>query len=157
VTAVATGETRAPSLRRILAATDFSAGAGRALAYAETVARRLGAELVLVHVSEALAVVPGSDLAERQRIAAREQLDAQVDELAGRGLAARAVLRAGLPFDEIVAAADAEGADLIVMGTHGRSGLSHLLMGSVAERVVRQASCPVLTVPYRAKRGTPPG
>jgi nucleotide-binding universal stress UspA family protein len=62
------------------------------------------------------------------------------------GLKSRGLLKVGAPFLEIINAAHGEGADLIVLGTHGRTGLAHVLMGSVAERVVRKAHCPVLTI-----------
>ncbi|MEK7715145.1 MAG: universal stress protein, partial [candidate division NC10 bacterium] len=62
------------------------------------------------------------------------------------GIPVRWALEVGVPFEEIVKAAEKEGADMIVMGTHGRSGLNRLLLGSVAERVIRLAPCPVLTV-----------
>jgi universal stress protein A len=62
------------------------------------------------------------------------------------GVKARGLMRVGAPFLEIINAAQGEAADLIVMGTHGRTGLAHVLMGSVAERVVNKAPCPVLTV-----------
>jgi universal stress protein A len=135
-----------PAIDRILAATDFSAGSERALEYAEEMAHRFGAEIVLLHVDEAFAALPGSEIAEDQRRAAERELEAQTRQLAAKGLRVRALLRIGLAVEEIVGAAEAERADLVVMGTHGRSGLSHLLMGSVAERVVRRARCPVLTV-----------
>ena len=71
---------------------------------------------------------------------------ARAAALAAEGVTARAVVRAGVPWREIVHLAAEEHADMIVMGTQGRTGLEHLLLGSVAERVVRTAPCPVLTV-----------
>jgi nucleotide-binding universal stress UspA family protein len=69
-----------------------------------------------------------------------------VDKARGEGLDARAVLRTGVVHEEIVTLAKGEQADLVVIGTHGRGGISRVLLGSVADRVVRLAHCPVLTV-----------
>jgi nucleotide-binding universal stress UspA family protein len=77
---------------------------------------------------------------------ASRQLDALVQEVKSRRPSIHAVLREGPTVDEILNAARETSADVIVIGTHGRTGLPHVLLGSVAERVVRRASCPVLTV-----------
>jgi nucleotide-binding universal stress UspA family protein len=131
---------------RIVAATDFSLGSLAALEYAEELAHRFEAEVILVHAEEVLGVVPGSDMAARARIDAERELARTATGLRARGLRVRTILRPGLPAEEILHVARAEHASLIVMGTHGRSGLAHMVMGSVAERVVRAAPCPVLTV-----------
>jgi nucleotide-binding universal stress UspA family protein len=78
--------------------------------------------------------------------AAERELARTVRELRDQHLAARSLLRSGTPADEILATAEAEGASLIVMGTHGRKGMERMLLGSVAEHVARAASRPVLTV-----------
>jgi universal stress protein A len=142
----------AKQIARVLVPTDFSVCSMWALRYAEEMARRFGAEIVLVHVDQSL--VPASQLAETQHAAAREELDGLVAFLHERGMPAHSVLRSGGPAEEIVATAEVEHADLIVMGTHGRSGLTHVLMGSVAESVVRRSSCPVLTVRHSAREQT---
>jgi nucleotide-binding universal stress UspA family protein len=144
---------------KIVAATDFSDDSVRALTYAEELARKFGAEIILLHVDQPLAPVmltpefgAGLDtgamsrIAEEQRLLAQRELDKIVGRLRDSEIKARSLLRVGSPFLEVIHAAQAEGADLIVMGTHGRSGLVHVLMGSVAERVVRKAPCAVLTV-----------
>jgi nucleotide-binding universal stress UspA family protein len=77
---------------------------------------------------------------------ATSSLEDWVSKARGEGLAARAALRTGVPYEEIVALARDERADLVVIGTRGRSGLDRVLLGSVADRVVRLAPCPVLTV-----------
>jgi nucleotide-binding universal stress UspA family protein len=87
-----------------------------------------------------------NQIAEEQRLLAVRELDQVTARLRETGVKARSLLRVGAPFLEILNAAQSEGADLIVMATHGRSGLVHVLMGSVAERFVRKAGCPVLTV-----------
>ena len=148
-----------PTLTKILAANDFSDDSTRALGYAEELARKFGAEIVVLHVDQPLAPVmlapefgPSIDtgvmsrIAEEQRLLAQKELDKIVARLRDGGLKARSLLRVGAPFLEIINAAQTENADLIVMGTHGRSGLAHVLLGSVAERVVQKASCPVLTI-----------
>jgi nucleotide-binding universal stress UspA family protein len=137
-----------PDVHRIMLATDFSSGSVRARAFAAMLARRLGAELLIAHVSEPLAIVPGSDLAAEEAAETERELDGVVAELVREGLAARGILVPGEPAAEIVALAEREHADLIVLGTHGRSGLAHVLLGSVAERVLRRARCPVVVVPH---------
>jgi nucleotide-binding universal stress UspA family protein len=87
-----------------------------------------------------------SRIAEEQRVLAQRELDKTVTRIRDDGLKARSMLKVGSPFLEIITTAQSEGADLIVLGTHGRSGLAHVLLGSVAERVVRKSPCPVLTI-----------
>jgi universal stress protein A len=147
-----------PIFTKILAPTDFSDDSSHALAFAEELARRFSAEIILLHVDQPLAPVmvselsPGLDIgamsriAEEQRLLALRELDMMIARLRDSGLKSRGLLKVGAPFLEIVHAAYVEGADLIVLGTHGRTGLAHVLLGSVAERVVRKAHCPVLTI-----------
>lgn len=147
-----------PTFSKILAPTDFSDDSKLALGYAVELAQKFSAEIVVVHVDQALAPVmvselnPGLDvntmnrIAEEQRLLALRELDQTTARLREQGLKARSLMRVGAPFLEIINSATSENADLIVMGTHGRSGLAHVLMGSVAERVVRKAPCPVLTI-----------
>jgi nucleotide-binding universal stress UspA family protein len=147
-----------PNISRILAPTDFSEDSKLALTYAIELAQKFTSEIVVLHVDQPLAPVmvselnPGIDfsamnrIAEEQRLLAVRELDQVTARLRETGVKARSLLRVGAPFLEILNAAQSEGADLIVMATHGRSGLVHVLMGSVAERVVRKAGCPVLTV-----------
>lgn len=143
---------------KILAATDFSDDSNYALGYAEELSRRFSAEILVMHVDQPLAPVmvselsPGLDvgamnrIAEEQRLLAMRELDKITARLRDAGLKSRGLLKVGAPFLEIINAAHGDGADLIVLGTHGRTGLAHVLMGSVAERVVRKAHCPVLTI-----------
>lgn len=144
------------ALKNILVATDFSEASDAALTYGRTLARTFGATLHVMHVTENVylqafgseAYIPSvPDLQLDVDEAARKQLDQLVIDSDNSGPATRKVLRtASSPARTIIEYAGAEGIDLIVMGTHGRSGVAHLLMGSVAERVVRAAPCPVLTV-----------
>ncbi len=138
----------------IVCATDFSEAAERAEQHAVDLARALGAELVFVHVAVETPLYGESVFAmadirrvyEAQRQWAEGALGERVARVQEQGVSARMVLRTGVPFEEIVGAATDEKADMIVIGTHGRSGLNRLLLGSVAERVVRTSPCPVLTV-----------
>jgi nucleotide-binding universal stress UspA family protein len=97
-------------------------------------------------------------LLEEQRRAAKAELADLAARLAKRGVKVRTLLREGTPHRAIVDAAKQPGTDLIVMGTHGRTGMSRLLLGSVAELVIRHAPCPVLTVrggkPRKPRTGT---
>jgi len=131
-------------VERILVATDFSRCSLGALEHAEELTRRFGAELLLLHVDEATEAE--SVLASLSLAAAERELAAAIRHLREHQIRARSLLRRGAPSAEILEAARSERASLVVMGTHGRKGLGHVLMGSVAERVVRGAPCPVLTV-----------
>jgi nucleotide-binding universal stress UspA family protein len=137
------------AIDRILCPVDFSEPSARALEYALALAERLGAQVDVVHVFQfptfavedlALPLYLQENLSQRLR----ERLDQLVTVKAGEGSKATAHVLEGVPYLEIMEAA--KGQDLIVMGTHGRSGLSHLLLGSVAERVVRGSEVPVLTI-----------
>lgn len=141
-------------LGHILVPLDFSAHGMKALAYARSLARRLDAHLFLVHVVEPL-VYPSDlgytpvitdDLAADLQREGQNRLDDVVRQLNEAGLNARGVLRSGRPYLEITEAAAELRADLIVLTTHGYTGLKHVLLGSTAERVVRHARCPVLVV-----------
>jgi nucleotide-binding universal stress UspA family protein len=141
-----------PVIRTILVPVDFSAGAEAAVEWAQAIAARFGATLVLLHVvdttANALVGAPGGALAPPPTLyeELREEARRALAELGERTPGARTVLREGVPRSEILAVAKEVGADLIVMGTHGRTGLAHLLFGSVAEHVVRHAPVPVFTV-----------
>jgi universal stress protein A len=143
-----------PNIRKIVAPTDFSPRSDAALEYAVALATALKAAVHLVHVVEEPFLGGEWELSVRNAQQIREQLDAdarsQLAEAAGgleaQGAPVSTEIRHGSAFEGIVCEARAVGADLIVMGTHGRSGLSHLVLGSVAERVIRGAHCPVLVV-----------
>jgi nucleotide-binding universal stress UspA family protein len=142
--------------KRILVPTDFSNFSLQALENAIEFGKPFKASIVLLHASEPIySATPGTLYApsgnvimlmrERRRIA-RTQLAALARDLAKRGVRLRPVFAIGAPHRVIVETAKKVGADLIVMSTHGRSGISHVVMGSVAEKVVRSSPCPVLTV-----------
>jgi nucleotide-binding universal stress UspA family protein len=143
------------TLKRILAATDFSECSDRALRYACEFATAFDAELQLVSVIEPPATAYsefgiGSLEAQGLQESMRQGVEAKLQALpeasfAGKRPVVRKILF-GAPFVEIVRYARENEIDLIVLGTHGRGAIAHLLMGSTAERVVRKAPCPVLTV-----------
>lgn len=142
------------AVKRILWATDLSPASDGARGYALLLADALAAEIFLLHVVSAVQVVgapgpaaplPGEWLAEEVAVC-DENLAGRQREIEALGLAARRKVAVGAPAATILAEADAERADLIVMGTHGRRGLPHVLLGSVAEAVIRRAPCPVLAV-----------
>jgi universal stress protein A len=138
--------------QRILCATDFSDTAEAAWGVACDLARTHRSELVLVHaftelpVYPEVAVISVQRVWEEQRLWVQQALDQRVAAAVARGLTASAVLETGSAPETIVDTAIEGRADLIVIGTHGRTGLTRLVIGSVAERVVRIAPCPVLVV-----------
>ena len=140
-------------IRRIIVPTDFSADAAHATQTAAQLARRFGAEITLLHCYQ---INPGaispygitlpSGFDRELRDAAHTQLEAQAEKISAEGVKVKTRLMslpASLGIEECVVEDDA---DLIVMGTRGLSGIKHVMLGSVAERTVRTASCPVLTV-----------
>jgi nucleotide-binding universal stress UspA family protein len=141
-------------MKKILVPTDFSTGAKTALKQAMALARPLGAQLTVLNVFPLPNyILPDGTvfLAEAPTLAqiatrATAALDELKKSLSAEGLSVHVEAVAGAPADEIVRLAKEGGFDMIVMGTHGRTGLAHLLIGSVAERVVRLSPCPVLTV-----------
>jgi nucleotide-binding universal stress UspA family protein len=142
-------------LNNILVATDFSAASEAALNYGRDLARTFGATLHVVHVTDDVMIRFAGEgtmtflpnLQTEVENSARNRIDALVTDEDRSQLRAKSVIRTSLsPAEPIVEYAKEHSVDLIVMGTHGRKALAHLLMGSVAERVVRTAPCPVLTV-----------
>jgi nucleotide-binding universal stress UspA family protein len=147
---------------RILWPTDFSPLAKAAQPHAVGLAMEANAELVLLHVLPSLAAYSVPDLSgalsvslqRKTRTAAQRQLHRLEKQVKGSNVRAHAVLTEGVPFHQIIRAAKRLRCDLIVMATHGRTGLAHAIMGSVAENVLRRAPCPVLTVrPPRFQSG----
>lgn len=136
----------------IVVATDFSVSAERAVEMAVDLAQQYDAALTLVHVTEIPVFAYGGtamatgDLITPIREAAEQATATALAALQKSFPAAKAEVRLGIAAEEILAAADAAHADLIVVGTHGRRGVSHLLLGSVAEKVVRMSPVPVLTM-----------
>jgi nucleotide-binding universal stress UspA family protein len=155
------------AIRRILVPVDFSETSLEALNYALDLARRFQAQVSVLHVVEpVVTTIPGhlyapavdtGAILDQQIGLAREHLAGLERKLNRRGKKVRSALVVGTPYLEIVERAKKTKADLVVMATHGRTGLSHLFIGSVAEKVVRSAPCPVLTLrpSGRARRKAP--
>lgn len=150
-------------ITRILAATDFSRGSRRALEYADTLRRQTGAALIVVHVVEdptVTGVWPEMylpDLPDLRRGLvgfAHKSLAAETRRLRLTDVTTEVAI--GPAAQTIAAIAERLKCDLIVMGTHGRSGLAHVVLGSVAERVLRMAHCPVLAVRETKRRSRRP-
>ena len=140
-------------IRHILVPTDFSEGSTQAFDTALDMARDSGARLTLFHVHHVPAsvfpdvILPLSpELMRDVERSVELVLERWVERARAAGVVADSRTSFGATHDEICAAAEALDVDLIVIGTHGRGGLSHALLGSVAEKVVRRAPCPVLTV-----------
>jgi len=139
------------ALSRILVPIDFSDCSLDALEYAALVARQAQASIELVHVLEPLSYGLDFTLSHAgEQEQKRERMAVRLQELAGAlstaGLTVASHVRGGVPVDSILSDVRTLSSDLIVMGTHGRRGLSHVMAGSVTEAVLRRAECPVLTV-----------
>lgn len=143
-------------IRSILAPTDFSRHAGVALEYACTIAAQFDASLHLLHVLSDAVIPVGPDPSLITAVPpeyytdteaqSREALTHAIDPSWPQPLERHVEVRWGSAIDGITAYANERQIDLIVIATHGRTGLSHVLLGSVAEQIVRTASCPVLTI-----------
>ncbi len=143
-------------LKQILVPVDFSEYSEKAVKYAAKFAEQFGANVTLLHVIQP--VVYPADFGYPPTVVdtldetVRQQIDERLRLVAGRfSLAARTLLRVGQPYLEITATAKELDIDLIIITTHGHTGLKHVLLGSTAERVVRHAPCPVLTLRERER------
>ena len=142
------------TLRTVLCPTDFSDVSARAETYAAALARHYDASLHLLHVDPPMPVMApygeipvDARMFEEQRQVADAELVKAGDRARAGGLTVETTVKGGQPAREILALADRAQADMLVIGTHGRGGVEHLLLGSVAEKIMRKASCPVLVVP----------
>ncbi len=139
------------SIKTILVGTDFSSYSDRALDYAINFAEKFDAEILLVHVIESMnySVTDSMTVVGHEKalsVTAAALLENQMKMLKDLNLSIRSHLTHGTPYREIVHKAEKDGVDLIVLGRHGRSAMEEIFLGSVAERVSKSASCPVLTV-----------
>ena len=140
-------------VQHVLVPIDFSATADRALEYAIALAQQLHARLTLLHVlhlnplamGEMSTGMPATYL-EAQETEAHQLLQASLDRVQHAGLQGDSLLVQGTPTQAIAETAGEQRVDLIIMGTHGRAGLAHVFLGSVAEHVIRHAPCPVLII-----------
>jgi nucleotide-binding universal stress UspA family protein len=140
-------------IQTILVPTDFSPDAGKALEWAVDLAKQFGATVHLLHAYQIvidtqlpLDTPSVKSLWDQVRTAAEQQVERLRGQTAAKGVACQSHVLAQAPSLAAVETAKKIGADLIVMGTRGNTGLKHVLLGSVAERTVRHAHCPVLTV-----------
>jgi nucleotide-binding universal stress UspA family protein len=148
------------TIKRIMVATDFSESSNEAVETAVAFAHERGATVELVHVAAEIAYIvpPPMDVMsvpfdmEKTLSAAATRMASEERRVLAKGVACESNVLVGRADTEIVRHADETHSDLIVLGTHGRTGLGHALLGSIAERVVQHAHCPVLTVPYRQER-----
>jgi nucleotide-binding universal stress UspA family protein len=139
------------TFHRILIPTDFSEPSEQALRIALEMARGAGADVVLLHICEIptyayVGIATPVDLLSPLAELAGQKLDELLKSLRTGFPGARSVLKVGVPWEQILATISEVGADLVVMGTHGRRGVAHALLGSVAEKIVRLSPVPVLTV-----------
>jgi nucleotide-binding universal stress UspA family protein len=152
------------SLKKIVVPQDFSEYSLHALKYAVTLAGLFNSELVVLHVVEPI-VYPADfsfgqvsipAMEEEIRKHSEEQLNELVTNEIPNSIKTTSIIKVGKPFIEIIDVAKAENADLIVISSHGRTGMDHVLFGSTADKVVRKAPCPVLTVrPHEHEFVTP--
>ena len=146
-------------IKTILFPTDFSQGARAAMEYAVSLAQDFKAKLILLYVIQDISIaewyIPSSisaaDLVEDMQRSAEREMDKWELEIAGKVRDVEKLIVRGVPFVEIIRTAKERKADMIVIGTHGRTGIDHMLFGSTAEKVVRKSSCPVLTVRMSGK------
>lgn len=137
------------NLTRVLVAVDFSSTSDKAFDYALEFARALEADVLAVHVVEdPILYAPTTDVSYRADFEqmVQRKFDSLIEHRNCEGLSIQTMIHAGTPFYEIIQLARTEDCELIIMGTHGHGPLQHVLMGSVAEKVVRKAKCPVLVV-----------
>lgn len=145
-------------IKKVLFSTDFSQDADEVLSYAISVAEKYGAEIDILHVVHQLAdmtnfYVPhmSFDVIEAEmEDAARANLEKVCKEKLEGKIPYSISIRKGVPYREIISASEESGSDIIVMGTHGHTGIDHVLFGSTAEKVVRNSKVPVLTVRPKA-------
>jgi len=140
-------------IKRIVVGTDFSETAERAVDAAIDLAAQVGAVVSLVHAYELPmysfpdgVVVSTPDIAKKITTDALARLEAAIEQRKGRGVSIQSALRMGATWDELNGVAAEQDADIIVVGTHGRRGFSRVLLGSVAERMMRTAVRPLLVI-----------
>ncbi len=146
-------------IKTILFPTDFSNGARAAMDYALSLSKDYGAKLILLYVIQDISIaewyIPSSisaaDLVEDMQKSAGKEMEKWGQEAAAKVKDVETMIVRGIPFVEIIKTAKDRNADIIVIGTHGRTGIDHMLFGSTAEKVVRKSHCPVLTVRIAGK------
>ena len=147
-------------IKTVLFPTDFSQGARAAMDYALSLARDYNAKLILLYVVQDISIaewyIPSSisatDLGEDMQKSAWNEMGKWATEAGAKVKDVEKMVVRGVPFVEIIRTAREKNVDVIVIGTHGRTGIDHMLFGSTAEKVVRKADCPVLTVRVSGKQ-----
>ena len=142
------------SFETILFATDFSEGSDHAFDYAYSLAKCFNSRLILIHVINEPVDLRGFYVPHISFEQLEKEIEAGAEQMMEKFCRTRItdftnyepVIVTGIPYEEILKRAEEQNVSLIVLGTHGRSGIDHLLFGSTAERVVRKAACPVMTV-----------
>lgn len=143
-----------PTIKKVLVPIDFSDYSKSALKYAVNFAKSFSAEIVLIYVVEPVIYPPDFSMGQiampsinaEWDVRAKEELQKlAISEIPGESVV-KTIIKTGKPFVEIIETAKEENVDLIIIATHGHSGVEHILFGSTAEKVVRKAPCPVLTL-----------
>jgi nucleotide-binding universal stress UspA family protein len=142
------------AFKSILFATDFSESSDHAFEYAYTVAKCFDAKLLVLHIINELVDLRGfyvphisiDKLEEEMAESAHKMMEKFIETHAQGYDHLESIVAPGIPYDEILKKAEEESVDMIVMGTHGRTGLDHVLFGSTAEKVVRKSEIPVMTI-----------
>jgi nucleotide-binding universal stress UspA family protein len=140
--------------KSILFATDFSESSDHAFEYAFSVAKTFGARLLVLHIINELVDLRGFYVPHISIDKLEEEMAESADKMMTNFISSHAqgydrvepIVVPGIPYDEILKKTEEESVDLIVLGTHGRTGLDHVLFGSTAEKVVRKSSIPVMTI-----------
>lgn len=143
----------------IVVPVDFSPAGQPALEYAESLARLTGATICLVHVLRPIISEIDFATIQHDRNTRKEKVERELGSIQAErfsDIRSNFQIREGTPFEEIIKAADKVKADLIVMATHGYTGLRHIVLGSTTERVVRHATCPVIVVRSKLSKGKNP-
>jgi len=143
-----------PDIKKILVPIDFSDYSKSALKYAVNLSKNFNAEMILIYVVEPVIYPPDFSMGQiaipsvntEWDERAKQELDKLAKAEIPSGVAVRTLIKTGKPFIEIIETAGELDIDLIIIATHGRTGVEHILFGSTAEKVVRKAPCPVLTL-----------